>query len=79
MQVDELNLRLRGKKSKQYQCLRCGNVLTQLNKGYGQWPTPEFLAMGEQEQNDFFGAMHEHLGKDAGTKVAKLSSKYPKH
>ena len=51
-------LRVRSKSSATYICNVCECRVTQLRRETGSWPTPEFTALSEDEQNTFYAAAH---------------------
>ena len=52
--VDKAKVRLTSKTNEKYKCHRCNGVFAKCNKAQGVWPTPEFNAIPNEDQTDFY-------------------------
>ena len=78
-QVCLVKCRLLSKKAGTWRCDNCHTKITQLYRGFGEWPVKEFAGLPEEEQRTFFKGLSTSTGVDAINKVKELISKTEQH
>lgn len=78
-QVCLVKCRLLSKKAGTWRCDNCHTKITQLYRGFGEWPLKQFAGLPEEEQRTFFKGLSTSTGVDAINKCKELLSKKEEH
>ena len=71
--------RLVAKRAGTWRCDHCQTKITQLHRGFGQWPVDTFAKLTSDEQRSFFASVRSGSGADAVSKMTELLDKYESH
>ena len=77
-QVEVSKCRLLSKRAGTWRCPCCCTKITQLWRGFGEWPIPAFASLSEEAQHAFFRDSHG-AGKDIVRKCDQLLQQHENH